>query len=700
MRSLPPSGSRAFIVGRYSSDMQNPKSADDQVREGEAFAARQGWQVVGSSKDEAKSGRTLVGRTAFYDAMAAAEAGDCDVILVEDISRLSRDAADILMAARTLKEHNVCICTIGGGVLDGFELGIRAQMAQEQSEEMGRRIRRGHRSGAIRGRAMGSLAFGYKFRDSPDEQGVNREIDETKRSVVNRIFKDVAAGLSGMQIARALNDEGVPAADGGLWRPKAITGDPHLLNGIVRNPIYIGRLIYGKSKSRFLSSKGVREISPGLLSEQIVTEAPQLRIVDDKLWEDVQAVMDAHSRRLLDEKGRAVPNRVRRPRHPLSGLIKCGRCGSTYAVAARGGLGCDGRRLGLCENSRRVARLDVQAAVFDALKHRLLLPHLIQDYVDEYRREFRAASTQSAEREVTVETQLREVDRHTENLLNLARISASDPDTAALLQADLAKLVAKKKRLTRELAARPADPALLSMESDAIIGRLSTMLDDLGGALDGAERDAARAREILRSFITRVVVTPLDTSDPADGRGSGPLRVTVEGALPGLMGLTSIDRVVQRRESPFATLDHAKWAFSVYVDLPSSRVSARTFSDIALVSRLLDDARVPLRKRDMIVAMEREASPLSEGKPPPDAFQRVSAALKHLGAAGLIRPIVVDANYTGWVWTDTTLDDDEWRARARNPAEAARKYWRVIPPEAFVTVLAEGGFAGSGGAAV
>lgn len=176
--------------------------------------------------------------------------------------------------------------------------------------------------------------------------------------------------------------------------------------------------------------------------------------------------------------------------------------------------------------------------------------------------------------------------------------------------------------------------------------------------------------------------------------------MTVEGALPALMGLTSIDRVVQRRESPFATLDHAKWAFSVYVDLPSARVSARTFSDIALVSRLLDDSRVPLRKRDMIAVMEREASPSSEGKPPPDAFQRVSAALKHLRAAGLIRPILVDANYTGWVWTDTTLDDDEWRARARNPAEAARKYWRVIPPEAFVTVLAEGGFARPGGAAV
>lgn len=685
LNNLPPSGSRVWILGRHSSEMQNPKSADDQIREGRAYAERCGWNVVGTGKDEAKSGRSTVGRTAFFDAMAAAEAGDCDIILVEDISRFARDAADTLNAARKLRENSVCICTIGGGILSGLELVIRAQIAQEQSEEMGRRVRRGHRGAARRGRAMGSAAYGYVILDEPDATGINRAIDETKRPILLDLFKDTVAGLSSVDLCRALNNQGEPAPDGGKWRPKTLTGDPHLQNGILRNPIYVGRLVYGKSRSTYVASKGEREITAGLQMDQIVTEAPQLRIIDDDLWFATQEVLDERSRRLLDSKGKRVPNQARRPTYPLSGRIKCGVCGSTYAVAGDR-LACDGRRLGVCSNSRRVSRQDVQAAVFDAVGDRLLRHDLIDRYLPEYRREYEAASAQQARKTQTVEARRREVDRQIQNLLAVARLGASDSQAAVLLHDDLAKLGAEKKKLDRE-AARPLAPVeALSMETDAIIGRLHVLLDDLGEALEGPQRDAARARDILRSFIDRVVVTPHEAGGKADGRGSGAVRVTVEGSLAALLGLARIDRVVQRSDSPFATLDHGKLAFSVYVDLANSSLTKGTYADIAFISRLLDDARAPLRKRDMIVAMDALASDQS-ARDRPDSFQRVSAALKYLRGDGLIRPIVIGRDYTGWIWHDCILSDDEWRERARDPAAAARKTWRAIAPEAFVTVI-------------
>ncbi len=668
-------------MARYSSDLQNPRSADDQIREGMAYAERNGWIIAGTDKDEAKTGRTTVGRTGFFNAMAAAEAGLCDIILVEDISRFARDAADALMAARKLKENNVSICTIGGGVLDGMMLGIRAQMAQEQSEETGRRVKRGHRSAAMRGRAMGSLAYGYLPHETENGHGLNRVVDEAKRPVVVRIFKDLAAGVSSLAIARALNAEGVPAPDGGKWRPKTITGDPNRLNGIVRNPIYAGKLVYGKSKSTYVSSEGVREVSTGLQVDQIITDAPELRMIDDELWMEVQEIMDERGRKLLNEKGEPVPNRVRGPKHPLSGLIKCGCCGSTYAVAGDR-LACDGRRLGICENSRRVGRQEVQAAVFEGIKQRLLLPDLMNQYVDEYRREFEEASAQQVDRTATMDARRREVDRQIENLLSLARMGSSDTPGAALLHADLEKLAAEKKRLEREARQRrPIAP--LTMDTDGVIQRLGAMIDDLGEALEGPERDAARAKSILRSFITRVVVTPHETVGKADRRGSGPVRVTVEGPLAALLGLASIDRVVQRCESPLPALNPGKSTFSIYIDLSLSSLSERTFADIAFVSRRLDDARAPLRKRDLIAAMEIGKARSGSEQAGPDVFQRVSAALKHLRASGLIRPVVVTPSYTGWVWNDAILTDEEWCRRAQNPAAAANKVWRVIPPRRF-----------------
>src|SRR5438105_2076576 len=81
-RPMPPKGSRALLLGRYSSNLQNPLSADDQIRVCREDCVREGWEVVGEYKDEAKSGRAVKNRTGYLEAMAVAEAGLADVICV------------------------------------------------------------------------------------------------------------------------------------------------------------------------------------------------------------------------------------------------------------------------------------------------------------------------------------------------------------------------------------------------------------------------------------------------------------------------------------------------------------------------------------------------------------------------------------------------------------------------------------------
>jgi DNA invertase Pin-like site-specific DNA recombinase len=71
----PPPGSRVLILGRYSSNLQNPMSADDQIRVCTDRCKQLGWEIVGVYKDEAKSGRSIAKRTGYLDMMAAAEAG-------------------------------------------------------------------------------------------------------------------------------------------------------------------------------------------------------------------------------------------------------------------------------------------------------------------------------------------------------------------------------------------------------------------------------------------------------------------------------------------------------------------------------------------------------------------------------------------------------------------------------------------------
>ena len=577
---IPGKGARVAILARYSSNMQNPKSADDQIREADAYALRNGWNVVMREKDEAKSGRTTAGRTGFFNVMGAAEARKIDVILVEDITRFARDAAVIMNAKRRLQDLNVSICTYHGGMLTGLELAIRAQMAEEQAIEIGRRVQRGKKSGALRGNAMGSLAFGHEFCEARDG-GPNRRVDESKRSIIVRIFEDLAAGVSTTDLCRQLNSEGVPSPDGKAWRPKTLTGDPGRQNGIARNPIYIGKLIYGKSKSTFKSSEGRREVQNGAVSEQVINDVPSLRMIDDTLWQTVQELLDGRGRRVKGDDGRLVANRARGPKHPLSGLIKCGECSHTYVAADRGRLICDGRKMGVCSNSRGVQRLNVQAAVFEALRGRLLLPSIMPLLLTEYRREYLRAVECQKGRAETLAARQKEVAREIEKFMKLVR--DAPPGAASLYNDELERLARERKQLDQEGASPPLTQPL-PMDDDAIIARVGEMLDNLSAALEGGQRDAARARDILRSFITRVVITPLD-GESVDGRGSGPVRVTVEGRLAGLLGVSHLDYKVQRGERTFLALNLVSLTFSVYLDLPAKPHSLT-------LTRTLEDADV------------------------------------------------------------------------------------------------------------
>lgn len=168
-RTAPPPGSTAFLYGRFSSDIQNPKSAEDQIAEGEDLCARQVWEIGGRFADRGETGRSVVNRPGLISMLDRATSGEADVIVVEDISRLGRNAADLHTIANRLKEANVVIFTFSSGVMSGLDLSIRASMAEEYSVEHGHRVKRGHRASAKRGRVMGGVAYGYKLADGNGE---------------------------------------------------------------------------------------------------------------------------------------------------------------------------------------------------------------------------------------------------------------------------------------------------------------------------------------------------------------------------------------------------------------------------------------------------------------------------------------------------------------------------------------------------
>lgn len=135
----------------------------------------------------------------------------------------------------------------------------------------------------------------------------------------------------------------MPGPTGGSWSPSAINGNASRGTGILNNEMYVGRLVWNRLRYLKNPTSGKRQSRANPKEEWVVTDVPELRIVSQELWTAVKTRQSAVTRDTRPEMKAAQSNKVkfweqRRPRHLLSGLVKCGCCGLTTLNMARTGL--------------------------------------------------------------------------------------------------------------------------------------------------------------------------------------------------------------------------------------------------------------------------------------------------------------------------------------------------------------------------
>jgi site-specific DNA recombinase len=115
-----------------------------------------------------------------------------------------------------------------------------------------------------------------------------RKINEAEAVIVRRIFREFAAGKSPRAIATDLNRDGILGPFGRAWGDTTIRGHVCRGNGVVNNELYAGVLVW--NRQRFIkdpnTGKRVSRLNPE--AKWIRTEVPELRIVDDELWQRVK----------------------------------------------------------------------------------------------------------------------------------------------------------------------------------------------------------------------------------------------------------------------------------------------------------------------------------------------------------------------------------------------------------------------------
>jgi DNA invertase Pin-like site-specific DNA recombinase len=493
---------RTLIYARYSSQLQNPRSIEDQLAACRARAEAEGWQVVGEYHDRAISGAAGIDesqRPGLAAMLERVERGGIDQILTESTDRIARHQGDAF-AVRELIEHaGARLFTLMDGVVDDITGTIKSLFDARTRKDLAQRVRRGHKGALAQGRAPVGVAFGYRKVIRLDDKGEPirglREIDPDKAAIVQRIFRDYASGLSARRIANDLNVEGIPAPRGGVWRASTIAGHRKAQMALLTNPIYIGQLLYGRTQSVTDPRTRKRAMRSGT-GEIAVGAAPHLRIIDDALW---QAVQD----QLEERSGEGRPERQRRPRHLLSKLGQCGCCGANWIITRTDYFGCSGVVEGsTCANRRLIRKDEYEQRVLAELRDQMLAPDVVEAYLAEYREETTRRLRDATRERAQLQRRLSDAERKVANLVAAIAEGGNEfPEIRAALSA--AKAEAAETR--QQIANLDAIPSIAL--HPGLAQQYRTAIEELHHELaDEETRKEAAPR--LRKLIARIVITP------------------------------------------------------------------------------------------------------------------------------------------------------------------------------------------------
>ncbi|WP_247644457.1 MULTISPECIES: recombinase family protein [Brucella] len=441
-----------------------------------------------------------------------AQAGQFDVVLAEALDRISRDQADIATLYKHLKFAGVPIITLAEGEISELHVGLKGTMNALFLKDLAAKTHRGLRGRVEEGKSGGGLCYGYKVVKKLDSRGDpirgDREINEAEANIVRRIFREFAAGVGPRTIARTLNDEGVPGPNGKLWSDTTIRGHVKRGTGIVNKELYIGRLIWNRLRYIKDPSTGKRVSRLNPESEWIVTDVPELRIVDDELWQAVRARQDeiadkfanvAEAVRAHHQKNRL--NGARRPRSLLSGLVFCGCCGGPYSLRGADRFACSNHiSKGACTNSRTIAREELENRVLAGLKDRMMAPEVAAEAMRAYAEETNRLNRERRSNGEGWKMELQKIERDLEKAVD-AILAGAPPLT---LKERMEKLEARKVELTALLSDIPEEvPDLLPSASAIYVKKVAVLTEALN-----RPDERQQAAEALRMLIDRIVLTP------------------------------------------------------------------------------------------------------------------------------------------------------------------------------------------------
>lgn len=316
-KDMPGLGAFAYL---RKSRMEEGMDTDEVLRKHrqalEECAQRHGLTIL-EYFPEVVSGESLYARPQMLRLLEAVEAGKCDAVLCMDLDRLSRgrmkDQGIILDA---FKDSGTLIVTPEkvydlSDEIDDELAEFKTFMSRREYKIINKRLRRGLQRSIQDGCYVANAPYGYR-RVTIDRKPT-LEIFEPEAKFVRIMFDLYVQGYGCVAIAGQINAMGARPHRSPAFSRNSVAK-------ILRNPVYIGKIVWNQKTHIKKSSKGnLKHITIYNPPEKwTITDGIHPPIIEKEIYDKVQDIMAGRYRPAANDGT---------VKSPLAGLVKCGVCG-------------------------------------------------------------------------------------------------------------------------------------------------------------------------------------------------------------------------------------------------------------------------------------------------------------------------------------------------------------------------------------
>ena len=315
---------KVYTYKRVSTAMQiDGYSLDAQRARMKAYADFNDYEIVGEYEDAGKSGKSIEGRLQFRQMMEDVKSGKDNIsyVLVFKLSRFGRNAADVLSTLQVMQDFGVNLICVEDGIDSSKDAGklmisVLSAVAEIERENIRVQTMEGRIQKAREGKWNGGFApYGYQLVNG------KLEINEEEAVAVRTIYDQyVNTDIGSNGISKYLENHGIRKIQ--RQNGKNPLFDAHLVRLILKNPVYCGKIAYGRRKT---------EKVHGTRNEYHLVEQDNFLLVDglheaiipEDVWNAAQVKLVAQAKK-YEHVNKGKNERT----HLLSGIVKCPICGA------------------------------------------------------------------------------------------------------------------------------------------------------------------------------------------------------------------------------------------------------------------------------------------------------------------------------------------------------------------------------------